>query len=249
MLNVKNISYNIDGVKLLENIVLNSGKGEIVTLIGPNGSGKTTLFNVINGFLKPSNGKITLDGNNISSIIAYQRALSGIGRLWQDVRLFNKLSALENLLISVQNIQGEKILDNIFKRKIVKQSTNEKTYIAEQYLRNVDLYEKRHLEVENLSFGQQKLVALGRLFMNDSKLLLLDEPFGGVNVVIIERIKSLICELRNAKKSILIIEHNIAKVKEISDKMYALDKGKIINSGLPDEVVNSKELKNAYSGV
>lgn len=249
MLLVKNISYKVSNFLIVNNVTLNVNSGEIVSVIGPNGSGKTTLFNIINGFLLPSSGEIYFDELSVTSLNVFKKVHLGIGRMWQDSRIFSKMTVLENLIASVKNNPGDSIFRNLIRTRKFQKKQAEIRDQALYYAELVGLKDKIGTETENLSFGQQKLVAICRLFMNESKLLLLDEPFAGVNYVYIERIQELILKLKENKRAVLLIEHNIAMAKNLSQRMYAMSEGAIISEGDPNEVISSSELRKAYAGI
>jgi len=249
LLRIENIKFNINGFEILKGVTFNVKNGEIVSLIGPNGSGKTTFFNVINGFLRPTSGEIIYAGQNINSSSIEKRAEYGIGRLWQDVRLFEKMTTIENLIVAVKNHPGEKLYPNFLKRRLINNFNKTIYERAKHYLEITELIDKKNVTVENLSFGQKKLVSLCRLFMNNAKLLLLDEPFAGVNYVMMEKIKEIIIKIKQEDKTAIIIEHNIAKAKEISDNMFLMDYGKIVLHGTPKAVTESDILKKVYAGI
>jgi ABC-type branched-subunit amino acid transport system ATPase component len=249
MLEVRNIGFHVNGFSILNGVSLSVREGEIVALIGPNGSGKTTLFNVVGGFLRHTSGTVKLAGREVDRLSIEGRVEIGLGRLWQDVRLFQRMTVLENLVVAKKNNLGDALWRSFIRRNMVKQAGIEIREKAEHYLQLVGLAEKKDVEAENLSFGQQKLLALCRLFMNDATILLLDEPYAGVNVVLFERINLILEKMKNDKRCVLIIEHNIGLVREVAQRMYALDEGRVIAEGLPDDVTNSAAVREAYAGI
>jgi ABC-type branched-subunit amino acid transport system ATPase component len=215
ILETKNLYKAFDGVLAVDNINLSIEKGSISSLIGPNGAGKTSLFNVINGFISQDTGTILFKGKAIDNFSVSERALLGIGRLWQDIRLFNNMTVIENLLAAKKEQPGEKLFKNFFRYNSVLNSEKENFKSAEQTLEFLHLSDKRDSLAQNLSYGQQKLLAIGRLLMNDAELLLLDEPTAGVNPVMIDEILKVIKQLSETGKTIFLIEHNIPKALSI----------------------------------
>ncbi|MBE3143898.1 MAG: ATP-binding cassette domain-containing protein [Planctomycetes bacterium] len=249
MLELKDISFSIDGHAIVSGVNLSVSRGEIVGLIGPNGSGKTTLFNIINGFLKPNSGTVNLAGARVNGLKVEQRVAMGVGRLWQDVRVFPKMTSLENLLVSVKNSPGDKLWRTFVQPKKVGIADKEAVDRAEAFLHSVGLFEKRKIEAENLSSGQQKLVAIGRLFISEASILLLDEPYAGVSYVLFDLIDSLLQKMRGENRCIVIIEHNILLIQPIVQKMYALDRGRVVAEGKATDVISSSAVKEAYAGI
>jgi ABC-type branched-subunit amino acid transport system ATPase component len=246
ILETKNLYKAFDGVLAVDNINLSIEKGSVSSLIGPNGAGKTSLFNVINGFISQDSGSILFKGKVIDNFSVSERALLGIGRLWQDIRLFNNMTVIENLLAAKKEQPGEKLFKNFFTYNRVLNSEKENLKLAEQTLEFLQLSDKRHSLAQNLSYGQQKLLAIGRLLMNDAELLLLDEPTAGVNSVMIDEILKVIKQLSETGKTIFLIEHNIPKALSISDWVYVMNQGKIELSDKPDYIYKTPELREIY---
>jgi branched-chain amino acid transport system ATP-binding protein len=249
MLEARNIGFHVNGLVILRDVTVSVGTGEIVALIGPNGSGKTTLFNVIGGFLHHTSGQLTIAGRRADRLTSHARAGLGLGRLWQDVRVFRMMTCLENLMAAEQGHPGEQLWKNLLRRRSVQQADRESRERAEYYLSLAGLAGKAHVEAENLSFGQQKLLALCRLFMSNARILLLDEPYAGVNTVLLDQINALLDAMKKDRRSLLIIEHNIALVSDVAERMYALDEGSIIAHGSPGEVVGADAVREAYAGI
>lgn len=249
ILELVNLSKSFGGIKAVNNVNLVFESKTITGLIGPNGAGKTTIFNLISGLLKPDSGKIFFDNLDITNLKSYQRAQAGIGRLFQDVRVFNKMTCIENVLIAIPHQKGEKIIEIIFDRKRLTQLERQNISKAEELLEFVGLIDKKNELAENLSFGQQKLLAIARLLAADAQLLLLDEPTSGVHPELINKILQLIKKLPERNKTIIFIEHNINVVLDIADWLYLLDEGNVVAFGLPYEVLEDKITKEVYLGV
>lgn len=227
VLEIKQLHKDFDGVKAVNEVCLSAASGTITTIIGPNGAGKTTLFNLIDGFIRPDSGSINYKGTRIDVLRPSRRAQLGIGRLWQDVRLFGKMSVLENLLVARKNQPGESVINCLVRRRRVSQAEKDNRKDAEKILEYVGLKHRLHDPAQNLSYGQQKLVAIARLLSNDAEFLLLDEPTAGVHPSMIDAILSLIKELAAEGKTILMIEHNVPKARLVSDFIYVMDQGRI----------------------
>lgn len=246
---LKNVSKSFGGIKAVDNVSIGFYEGQITGLIGPNGAGKTTLFNLISGFMPVDTGEIYCMHRRIDTLPPYSRAQLGIGRLFQDVRVFNKMTVLENVLVAFPETAGENFYDGIFSRKKMLRLEKENITKAEQLLEFVGLLDSRNSLAENLSLGQQKLLSLARLLAMNSSVMLLDEPTAGVHPLLITKILDLIKHLSSIGKTIIFIEHNINVVLEIAHWLYLLDEGQVVAFGLPEEVVNDPVTKEVYLGV
>lgn len=249
LLETVSLSKSFDGVKAVDSVSIQIPERTITTIIGPNGAGKTTLFNIISGLIVEDSGVVRYKDKSLNDTPAWNRSAAGIGRLWQDVRLFKNMTAMENLLVAGRKQAGEKILDLFFQPHKVGAIEKENRQQALEILELFGLAEKRNTISEDLSYGQQKLIALGRLLMNNSDLLLLDEPTAGVNPVIIEKLLEHILNLVKNGKTVLMIEHDVPKAMAISDMIYVMDNGRIALSGSPSEILSNTQLKEIYVGV
>lgn len=227
LLEVNNLCKSFGGMKVLCDVSLSLESGTITTIVGANGAGKTTLFNLLQGFLKQDGGTINYRGKRIEYLPPIKRAKIGIGRLWQDVRLFENLTVLENLLAAAKNHPGDSIWRNIFRPRQIRAVEEMNKENAKKILALIDLSEDRHNLARQLSYGQQKLLALGRLLMNEADLLLLDEPLSGINPLMIDKILSFIRSLSAQGKTILLIEHNINKALSIADSVLVMSEGQM----------------------
>jgi len=246
ILKLKNISRSFDGLKAIDSLDMNIEGGKISAIIGPNGAGKTTLFNLICGYLYPDSGRIIYKDKDITMLKPWERASSGIGRHFQDIRVFKKLTLLENLLVTF-NDGSENPFKAIFGRK--SRRVMDKIKIAMKWLDFVGLADMKKSLAENLSWGQQKLLSLARLLCGDFDLLLIDEPVSGVNPDMVRVILKKIRELKELGKTIIAVEHDMTAVKEMADYVYFIDSGRILASGLPDDIFNNHEIMESYMGL
>ena len=252
-LEAQDIHRYFGGVKALNGAYLAVEKGKLTALIGPNGSGKSTFFNVITGWLEPhplkDSSKIKFKSHGLIGEEPDKIALLGMMRTFQHTRNFPKLTVLENMLISPAHQSGENVL-NVFlnKRKWLKE---EAKYI-ERALTILKFLEIDHVAdqlAEELSGGQQKLLALGRLLMTQPKLLLLDEPVAGVNPTLANKIFDFVVNLKNEQGiDVLLIEHNMDVVMSFSDEIFVLADGKVIAQGTSEEIRNNRKVLDAYLG-
>lgn len=246
ILRLESITKSFDGLKAIDNLDLNIEGGKISAIIGPNGAGKTTLFNLICGFLYPDNGKIIYKDKDITLLNPWKRASIGIGRFFQDIKVFKKLTLLENLLVAF-NDSSENPFKAIFGRRNGRERG--KNDIAMKWLEFVGLADMKDSLAQNLSWGQQKLLSLARLLCGNFDLLLIDEPVSGVNPDMANLILEKIKELKGLGKTIIVVEHDMEAVKIISDYIYFMDSGKITASGLPEEILNNQEVMETYIGI
>lgn len=249
MLEIDQISKAFDGVQAVDHATMGFDQGKITALIGPNGAGKTTVFNVINGFLPPDDGAVYYEGENLVGLEPWDIAKKGIGRLFQDIHLFGQMTVEENVQSAFPDQKGESALRSVFSRWSVKEQERELAERTEELLRFVNLEEKANQLAEDLSYGQQKLVAIARLLAADADVLLLDEPTAGVNPGLIDRLLTMIENLAGEGKIVVIIEHNMDVVLDISDWAYFMDDGKVTSFGLPRDVLGDPEVRRAYMGL
>jgi len=243
---------------LINQLFLNIPRGKVIALIGGNGAGKTTLFNIISGFVIPDKGSIKFGNNgNATELIGmspHRIAKLGIGRMFQDNHTFPEMSVLENMLIANPSDSTEKPFSSLIFKKRSKENETQKLERVEKVFNQIfgndnSLWEKRSSPAAAVSYGQQRLLGLARLFMHDYQLLLLDEPTSGVNPEVIEQIKNLIRRLSDNNQTVLLIEHNLDVVKDIADFCCYMDKGRIALMGTPADVIGNEEVRKSYIGL
>lgn len=226
-LEIKHINKSFFGLKVLEDISFSLQSGTITSLFGDNGCGKSTLFNIITGFLIPNRGEVIFNGHNISGLSPADISQIGIGRVWQSPRILKNLSLKDNMLIASKNHPGEKAINYLIRMSHIKKEEKIQKEKAIDILTDLGLARKLQKTAGSLSLGEQKLLSIGMLLMNDSLLLMLDEPFAGVHVLMIDHISDVLKDLTKKGKAIFLIEHNRKKASEISDNSFLLIKGKI----------------------
>lgn len=247
MLEVRNVIKNFGGLKALDNCSITVEKSGICGLIGPNGSGKSTLFNMITGYYRPDSGKILYNGNDLGKVKPYEIVNMGMSRTFQLTHLFERMTLMENMLIAPKLQEGENIWKALLGRNVKKQEHGNYEK-AMELLEFFDLTHLRNEYADSISFGQQKLLEMARTLMTKPDMVLMDEPTGGVNPVLINKITDCIKELRDAGLTFLIVEHNMSVVSELCDEVYVLDYGKNIARGSPDKVRNDECVIDAYLG-
>jgi ABC-type branched-subunit amino acid transport system ATPase component len=229
------------GVVAVDDASVELMEGRINGLIGPNGSGKTTFFNLVTGMVAPDAGEVVFHDRHIEGQTPHRIARSGIGRTFQVTRVFPRMTALENLLVAVRRAGLRELLRSALRGREVER--------AEQWLERVGLEHLRDAEARSLSFGQQKLLELAGAMMGDPQLVLLDEPAGGINPVMIERISSLVRELNDEGRTFLVVEHNMDMVMSTCDHVIVFDRGRPIAEGSPSEIQADERVLEAYLGV
>ena len=227
ILNIQTLCKHYEGIVAVDGVNLSIRPGTITGVYGDNGAGKTTLFNLISGFEKPDKGNVQFYGKDITHKSVVARARLGMGRLFQTARVFNDVTVLDNLLAAGNNQQAKYLHNYILKPRTIKQNVLRDTEKAYNILSQFNLKEKASLKAYELSVGERKLLSLGCLLMNDTKLLLLDEPFAGVNEKLIEKIKDVLFLLKSNRLTLLLIEHNKEQLFQISDTVYKMTQGKL----------------------
>jgi ABC-type branched-subunit amino acid transport system ATPase component/ABC-type branched-subunit amino acid transport system permease subunit len=240
LLQVSGLSKHFAGIRAVDDCTFGVPEGSITALIGPNGSGKTTVFNLVSGVMTPDQGEITFDGERIDSLAPWSRAHRGIGRTFQMTRLFKEMSALENVVAPLRSFSlGQLGLGAVSGPERAK---------AEELLDFVGMRAYRDFPAGSLSYGQQKLVELAQVLVLDPKLILLDEPAGGINPTLIERMGDLIRDLNRQGTTFLIVEHNMPFVLGLCDPIRVLARGTTIAEGSPSEIQKNPLVLDAYLG-
>lgn len=248
-LRIENVSKRFGPIEVVKQCSFDVARGKITALVGSNGAGKTTTFNMISGVLSPTSGEISYRGESVVGLSQQRRAALGIGRTFQDLRLFHGLSARDNVAVAVQNQRGE-TLRNLFFRPVSSRSAEKRSRIkASDALAYVGLDDDRHdTTAANLSYGEQKLVSLARLIALDADLMLLDEPASGLDQSSVDKLQSVIQALITDGKTVLMVEHNMALVRRLCDWSVFLAGGEIIATGSPEVLMNDPQVQELYLG-
>ncbi len=248
ILSVQDVRKSFGSLRALDGISVDVAERKVSILIGPNGSGKTTLINVISGLYTPDSGKILFESQNVTGLPPHRLYKMGMARTFQIQALFWNLTVLENLLIAERSNPGEGFLKSLLSG-FWKDSEKYATEKASRILHLLGLSGLWNQPAYKLSGGQMKLVEIGRALMSDAKLLLLDEPVSGVNPTLAHEIFSRILKLRDELGlTFFIVEHRLDIAMKYVDEIFAMALGKLIASGLPDEVMNNKKVVEAYLG-
>jgi branched-chain amino acid transport system ATP-binding protein len=235
LLKVDQVVKRFGGIPALDGVSITVEKGKIHGVIGPNGAGKTTMFNIINGVYTPNEGRVIFMNRDITGFKPYKIASRGIGRTFQVARVFNEMTLMENMIVP------------LIPRRAISQKKGKK--MAQEFLEMADLnHLKNHLAVE-ISGGQKKLLEFMRTMMADPDVILLDEPFAGVNPALIDRLIDITMELnRNNKKTFLLISHDIPSVMKLCKNLTVLSAGKTIAEGEAETVRHDPAVIDAYLG-
>tara|TARA_B100000686_G_C16430482_1_gene781850 strand:- start:47 stop:829 length:783 start_codon:yes stop_codon:yes gene_type:complete len=249
MIKIESISKNFGGVQAVNNTSFKIDQGSITGLIGPNGAGKTTLFNIIAGNIKPSSGKVFLDGQDITGIPSYTLFNKGLLRTFQIAHEFSTLTVLENLMMVPGSQSGENLIDAWFNHKKVSYQEKE---IRKKAMEVIDFLNLNNLSQElagNLSGGQKKLLELGRTMMVEAKVVLLDEVGAGVNRTLLNEIINAIIRLNKEHGyTFCMIEHDMDFISRLCNPVVVMAEGSVLAEGTIDEIKSNEEVIEAYLG-
>ena len=233
------------GIAALQGFGLTVERGEVVALIGPNGSGKTTVLNCITGIVQPDSGSISWNGEDVTRLSIHARARRGIGRTFQELRVFSSLSALENVLLALS--PADETLLATLRRRALRRSQAQRIDEARNALQGVGLDGARNQLAGELSYGQRRLLDLARVLVSKADLFLLDEPTAGAAPQMISPILSAIDSLRRANRAVLFIEHNFDALA-VATRTVLLDAGRVLLEGLPSSVRRDPLTVRVYFG-
>jgi ABC-type branched-subunit amino acid transport system ATPase component len=240
ILQTKNLHKHFEGVKAVNALSINIERSKTTSIIGPNGSGKTTLINLLSGMFTFNSGSVVISGAEFTRISAPQLPTYGITRTFQNVHLFEQMTVLDNILVVLteRGVFGA----------LVEKHNQFHLEQAETVLKRVGLWDKRSSLSSGLSYGQRKLLEIARVLAMDADIILFDEPFAGLFKEMIKTVVGIFDELRTQGKTLVLIEHNMDLIRELSDYVIVMDEGKLLAEGEPTSVLKKREVIEAYLG-
>ena len=248
MLKIEGIKKSFGGILALDGVSLELNEGEIVSIIGPNGAGKTTVFNILTGVYTLDEGSIIFKGEEIQNKAPIHIVEAGISRTFQNIRLFNDLRVIENVLIGAHLNTKYGFFSAIFRTGKFKEEEDRENLRAIELLKAIGLDHRRDEYASNLPYGEQRKLEIARCLATGAKLILLDEPAAGMNPKESAELMEFIKKIRTMGYTVLMIEHDMSVVMNISDKIYVIDHGKPIANGLPEEIAVNEDVIKAYLG-
>lgn len=249
MMTVENVSLQFGGVKALNDVSYHIEEGEIFSLIGPNGAGKTSMLNCISGLYKPTNGSIKFQGQEILNMKPYKRTELGIARAFQNIALFAHMSVLDNLKLGRHVLMKSGLIAGGLYWGSARNEEVEHRRAVEEVIEFLEMQDIRHVPVGTLPYGLQKRVEVGRALALNPKMILLDEPMAGMNTGEKADMARYIIDMNETMDmTVVLIEHDMGVIMDLSDHIAVLDFGKQIGFGTPKEIQNNPEVIKAYLG-
>ncbi|CAG8999920.1 MAG: Lipopolysaccharide export system ATP-binding protein LptB [Candidatus Celerinatantimonas neptuna] len=249
VLEVHDLCMRFGGLLAVNQVSLAIAREQVVSIIGPNGAGKTTVFNCITGFYKPSSGKIVYQGEAVQGLSSHKIARKGMVRTFQHVRLFKEMTAIENLLVAQHMHLNTNILSGLLKTPRFRLAERSALQRAQYWLEKVDLTDVANRPAGHLAYGQQRRLEIARCMVTEPGLLMLDEPAAGLNPKETQDLDRLIMDLRSDEKiAVLLIEHDMKLVMDISDSIYVINQGSPLADGTPEAIRANPDVIKAYLG-
>ena len=249
VLDAQNISVVFGGLVAVNDVSFDIPEGSIVSLIGPNGAGKTTFFNVLTGLYQPTSGNVIFDGEDITGRVPHKIAAGGMARTFQNIRLFGMMTAQENVMVAMHSQMKQGVWSTIFRTKKQRAEEEAAKEFAQELLDFVGVGKTTHDYARNLSYGDQRRLEIARALALRPKVILLDEPTAGMNPNESAAFVEFVRRLRSERGvSVLLIEHDMSVVMQVSERITVLDQGQKIAEGSPSEIKNNPRVIEAYLG-
>jgi branched-chain amino acid transport system ATP-binding protein len=248
LLSTQRIDLHFGGLKALDDVSVSVEQGDLLGIIGTNGAGKSTLFSTITGHIQPDAGHVSFNGEDITALAVHHRVRRGLARTFQVPREFGHMTVFDNMMTAAPGQTGESLTALLLRAGAVRRQEQE---IAERARALLDFLNLSRVATEmagRLSGGQKKLLELGRLLMLEPRCILLDEPFAGVNPVLIGEIAEKVTELNARGITVVIIEHNLDELARLARRFYVMDRGRVIAEGTPEAVLDDPRVREAYMG-
>ena len=248
LLDIRGVSRSFGGLRALNDCSFTLAQGDVCCLVGPNGAGKTTLFDVVTGFLTPDKGTVALKGATLTGLDRRSVVKRGIARSFQNLRLFEDMTVLDNVIVCLADEAGNDPVTPIFRPFLSARILKRKTERALEILERVGLAHKADHKVTAISFGQQKLLCIARVLATEADLLLLDEPTSGLSATALEAMVNVIRGLSASGKTLLVVEHNTKIVRDIATSIVFMHQGRVLASDKPEAVLERRDLIEIYFG-
>ncbi len=248
LLETQGLSKQFGGIQALDDVSITIDEGELVGLIGPNGAGKTTFFNCVTGFLEPTGGSVYFAGDDVTTLSSAELAHEGLVRSFQHSRILPTLSVLDNVRLAAPDHPGERTLAALRDGDDVAAREEEVTRRAEDLLERFDLAHRADEFAGRLSGGQRKILEIARTLMLDPELLLLDEPYAGIDEETVGEISAYIEELNDEGMTFLVIEHGLESLVELVDRLIVLNQGEVLADGPTESVIQDEQVIKVYTG-
>ncbi len=248
LLSVRGLSKRFGGIHAVDDVSFDVPQGAIMALIGPNGAGKTTLFHLVSGFLPPDRGSVVFDGADVLGLMPHQIAARGMARTFQQIRLFPKMSVLENILVGRHLHSRGGFLACMLHLPFTRREERGVREAAREVLTFLGLSTQAEAEAVRLSYGQQRMVELGRALACEPKILLLDEPAAGLNMRETAEMGKLISRIRDRGVTVFLVEHDMSLVMDISDEIIVLSYGQKIAENIPSAIQRDPDVIRIYLG-